>query len=423
MNATDNDNAPLIVSIKPNGNGIYELENVDFNFITSIYGKDSNFENFITRAVKPGNLLYWDKNKSQELFSCQGLQLPEAINNLDSNIIIHQSRNIVKGSEEKNSEEMTAEVKADKIHNSFEFNPLRRLYNLQDIKIESLKHIEFKDNPLARSVFNDSKVSISQLFQIVKYSDKDFYVNKSQGLDENRATYSTTPTESNQNAPQNFRITEDSDIETGGSKAKFAANIAAIQTLKAIESENRAATPEEQAVLAKYAGWGGLPQAFNPTNEQWSKEYKQLRELLTDEEYNAAAESTLNAHYTSPEVINAMYKALENFGFKGGNLLEPALGTGRFFGCMPEKCRTAAFTVWSLTVLRDVSHSSFTHKRIFRLAALKKQSFPIISLTQPSEMCRSEITELQTGGMTRSISLFTIISLRKRSIKSLQTVL
>lgn len=108
LNAADNDNAPLIVSIKPNGSGIYELENIDSNFITSIYGKESNFENFITRAVEADNLLYWDKTKSQELFSCQGLQLPEAINTLDFNVIIHQSRNIVntpKQENEKNKEE------------------------------------------------------------------------------------------------------------------------------------------------------------------------------------------------------------------------------------------------------------------------------------------------------------------------------
>lgn len=256
------------------------------------------------------------------------------------------------------------------------FNPLRRLYNLQDIKIESLKHIEFKDNPLAQSVFNDSMVSISQLFQIVKYSDKDFYVNKSQSLDETRATYSTTPAESNQNASQNFRIAEDSEIETGGLKAKFAANIAAIQTLKKIESENRTATSEEQAMLAKYAGWGGLPQAFNPTNEQWSKEYNQLRELLTDEEYSAAAESTLNAHYTSPEVIDAMYKALENFGFKGGNLLEPALGTGRFFGCMPEKMQDSSLYGVELDSITGRIAQQLYPQANVQISGFEKAEFP-----------------------------------------------
>ena len=134
-----------------------------------------------------------------------------------------------------------------------------------------------------------------------------------------------------------FHITDETDIGTGGLKTKFQNNIAAITTLKTIESESRSATPEEQKILAKYVGWGGMPQAFDPANEQWSKEYKQLRELLTDDEYKAAAESTLNAHYTSPEIIGAMYKALDSFGFSGGNVLEPAMGVGNFFGCMPEK--------------------------------------------------------------------------------------
>lgn len=133
-----------------------------------------------------------------------------------------------------------------------------------------------------------------------------------------------------------FHITDETDIGTGGLKTKFQNNIAAITTLKTIESESRSATPEEQKILAKYVGWGGMPQAFDQANEQWSKEYKQLRELLTDDEYKAAAESTLNAHYTSPEIIGAMYKALNNFGFNGGNVLEPAMGVGNFFGCMPE---------------------------------------------------------------------------------------
>ena len=142
--------------------------------------------------------------------------------------------------------------------------------------------------------------------------------------------------ETERSQQSSFHITDETDIGTGGLKTKFQNNIAAITTLKTIESESRSATPEEQKILAKYVGWGGMPQAFDHANEQWSKEYKQLRELLTDDEYKAAAESTLNAHYTSPEIIGAMYKALNNFGFNGGNVLEPAMGVGNFFGCMPE---------------------------------------------------------------------------------------
>ena len=134
---------------------------------------------------------------------------------------------------------------------------------------------------------------------------------------------------------QNFRITDD-HLGEGGAKTKYAFNIAAIQTLKQIEAEGRQATPQEQETLSKYVGWGGLPQAFDAENASWQKEYQQLKSLLTDEEYAAARGSTLNAHYTSPVVIRAMYEALDSMGFQDGNVLEPACGVGNFFGMLPE---------------------------------------------------------------------------------------
>ena len=135
-----------------------------------------------------------------------------------------------------------------------------------------------------------------------------------------------------------FTIT-DEHLGEGGQKAKFAANIAAIRTLKAIESENRLATPKEQTVLSKYVGWGGLPQAFDGNNSSWSSEHKELAETLTEDEYTAAKSTVLNAHYTSPTVINGIYKGLAALGFSGGNVLEPAMGVGNFFGVMPEEMR------------------------------------------------------------------------------------
>ena len=134
---------------------------------------------------------------------------------------------------------------------------------------------------------------------------------------------------------QNFHITDD-HLGEGGAKTKYAFNIAAIQTLKQIEAEGRQATPQEQKTLSKYVGWGGLPQAFDAENASWQKEYQQFKSLLTDEEYAAARGSTLNAHYTSPVVIRAMYEALDSMGFQDGNVLEPACGVGNFFGMLPE---------------------------------------------------------------------------------------
>ena len=133
----------------------------------------------------------------------------------------------------------------------------------------------------------------------------------------------------------NFRITDDA-LGHGGPKTKFRMNINAIQTLKAIESEQRLATANEQEVLSRYVGWGGCADAFDETKENWSSEYAELKDLLTEEEYESARASVLNAHYTSPAVIKAIYKAIENMGFRTGNILEPSCGIGNFFGLLPE---------------------------------------------------------------------------------------
>ena len=133
----------------------------------------------------------------------------------------------------------------------------------------------------------------------------------------------------------NFHIT-DSHLGEGGAKQKYARNIAAIRTLFHLEQEHRGATAEEQEVLAQYVGWGGLPDAFDDKKDSWSKEYAELKGLLSEEEYAAARASTLNAHYTSPTVIRAIYDAVERMGFQSGNILEPSMGVGNFFGLLPD---------------------------------------------------------------------------------------
>ena len=135
---------------------------------------------------------------------------------------------------------------------------------------------------------------------------------------------------------ENYHITDD-HLGEGGPKTKFRANMEAIRVLKQLEAENRAATPEEQETLSRYVGWGGLPDAFDPDKSAWSSEYTELKEALTDTEYAAARSSTLNAHYTSPVVIRAIYDALGNMGFTSGNILEPAMGVGNFFGMLPQE--------------------------------------------------------------------------------------
>ena len=135
--------------------------------------------------------------------------------------------------------------------------------------------------------------------------------------------------------PHNFRI-QDNDLGAGGPKAKYKANMEAIHLLQTLEKEERLATPEEQEILSRYVGWGGIPQAFEESNSSWANEYLELKNTLSPEEYSAARASTLNAFYTSPTVIQSMYEALENMGLKQGNILEPSCGVGNFMGLIPE---------------------------------------------------------------------------------------
>ena len=138
--------------------------------------------------------------------------------------------------------------------------------------------------------------------------------------------------------PENFRITDD-HLGEGGAKTKFRNNMAAIYTLKTLEAEERPATHEEQEILSRYVGWGGLANAFDPDKRDWAGEFKELEAALTPEEYNAARASTLNAHYTSPTVIRSIYEALGNMVFQTGNILEPAMGVGNFFGMLLDEMR------------------------------------------------------------------------------------
>ena len=144
--------------------------------------------------------------------------------------------------------------------------------------------------------------------------------------------------EAKHSAPEpagNFHITDD-HLGEGGAKQKYARNIEAIRTLFRLEAEHRGATAEEQQVLSQYVGWGGLADTFDPSKDSWAKEYAELKGLLSEDEYAAARSSTLNAHYTSPTVIHGIYDAVERMGFRSGNILEPSMGVGNFFGMLPD---------------------------------------------------------------------------------------
>ena len=154
-----------------------------------------------------------------------------------------------------------------------------------------------------------------------------------------KASYADFKAASHRNA-QNFHIT-DNDLGAGGAKAKFQANLNAIQLLKHLEAEGLQASPDQQQVLSRYVGWGGLPDAFDESKPGWASEYQALKAALTPEEYTAARASTLNAHYTSPTVIRAIYEAVGNMGFQTGNILEPSMGIGNFFGMLPENMQSS----------------------------------------------------------------------------------
>lgn len=172
--------------------------------------------------------------------------------------------------------------------------------------------------------------------------------------------------------PHNFRI-QDHDLGAGGPKAKYQANMEAIHLLQTLEKEERLATPQEQEILSRYVGWGGIPQAFEENNSSWAEEYLELKNTLSAEEYSAARASTLNAFYTSPTVISSMYEALENMGLKQGNILEPSCGVGNFMGLIPESMNKAKCMVWSLTRFPAGLQGSFTRKIRLPYRDLRKQ--------------------------------------------------
>lgn len=428
----DKSDNPIIAIIKPNGNGKYEVENVSTNFITSVYGRN-NFPEYFKRIVQSDNLLFCDKQKSQAMFERWGEQYSELTNNLDYNIIIHKSRNIVKGMQQENIEykgnsvtqqedALESSVKAwylsaypddglgtsilDKVTFSDVQKNADNIYDVLGVgdsvireRVEeklleltdkapilsgenkttserTVDDIRIGDRYLLSDMFGNKEVTVTSLtgiypyevgiteitnsnghaFNITQNIDKFKLHSKGKylGNDEPEKTISVEnknqkyeqltlfgeaePEIKAEENSQNFTITDDNFGE-GGAKTKFRNNVEAIKTLKKIENENRLATLDEQIILSKYSGWGGIPQAFDKSNSSWSNEYSLLKNLLSEKEYQAASRSTLSSFYTPSEVIDGVYQALQQFGFKGGNVLEPSMGIGKFFGKMPYDMR------------------------------------------------------------------------------------
>ncbi len=294
LSETDNDNLPLVVSVKPNGQGRYNLEQIDSNFITSIYGKD-NFSRYIENIIKNDKLLFINKEKSQKLFERWGLQLPELTKSFGFDTIIHQSRNIVNE-------------------------------NIVEEKYTSTQSEE-KENIIIK--------------------------------------------------PENYHI---SDLSLGQRKPleKYQDNIAAIKTLKQLETENRTATPEEQEILSKYTGWGGMAKVFELGNSH----YDEVKGLLTSDEYAAARKSAMSAFYTSPVIIKEIYSKLSDIGFsKGGKLLEPSCGVGNFIGMIPEDMQAKVTGIELDSLTGRIAKKLYPEAQIqicgFENSNLKSESFDV----------------------------------------------
>lgn len=289
----DSENNPVIASIKPNGQGFYELEMQESNFITSIYGRE-NFEEFINRAINNNKILFIDKQKSQELFSVLGLEFSKGLNSLDFNTIIHQSHNIVNK-------------------------------NIVEEKYTSTQSEE-KENIIIK--------------------------------------------------PENYHI---SDLSLGQRKPleKYQDNIAAIKTLKQLETENRTATPEEQEILSKYTGWGGMAKVFELGNGH----YDEVKGLLTNDEYAAARKSAMSAFYTSPVIIKEIYSKLFDMGFSKGKLLEPSCGVGNFIGMIPQDMQAKITGIELDSLTGRIAKKLYPEAQIqicgFENSNLKSESFDV----------------------------------------------
>ena len=178
------------------------------------------------------------------------------------------------------------------------------------------------------------------------------------------------------NLPKMNYVIKNDGLGCGTEKEKYILNVDAIRTLKKIEQEERFATPEEQEILSKYVGWGGLAEVFDENKMKWSNEYQELKQLLSEEEYTLARESTLNAHYTSPVIIRSIYDALEKMGFEKGNILEPSMGIGNFFGMLPEKMQESRLFGVELDSITGRIAKQLYQKADIQISGFEKTKYP-----------------------------------------------
>ena len=200
-------------------------------------------------------------------------------------------------------------------------------------------------------------------------------------------------------------------VEVVGKKERFRRNMEAIKVLKKCEADNRFAIPDEQIVLSKYVGWGGIPEAFDENNSSWANEYKELVEVLSPDEYAHARESTLTAFYTPQEVVKACYDIAENLGFKQGNILEPSCGIGNFIGMKPKSMVDSKVYGIDLILFRQLLHNSFIKLQVLLITDMKRWIYPITSMTLSLLMYLLAILKYRIRNTISTTRLFTITSL------------
>ena len=380
INVNDYENIRLVRRTEWNDKDLSDAENPAFEEITKSYtpDEDGSFTKYAYNKTNSIHVDVWEEENSvssEDMLADISKHLENMrkgvssrdyhieltdrdgnVRTLDNNFfdfVIEESKFIAETMDfpEIPIDEMGAAIDAENSRTDYGYEPA--IGDLLEKDDELFRISDISDNMImleeTSSLFHDSEIMTLAEFINRGYA----LVEKAEPAEKNPSTIETekkSPLDTRDNThsdevkspvdtyKNNYVIT-DENLGVNGPKARFNANIAAVETLKTIEAEGRTATPEEQEILSGYTGWGAIPQAFDSRNDDWKNEYEKLKTVLDDAEYSEARRSTLNAHYTSPVVINAIYEGLANIGFEKGKILEPAMGIGNFFGVMPENMR------------------------------------------------------------------------------------
>lgn len=382
INVNDYENIRLVRRTEWNDKDLSDEENPAFEEITKSYtpDEDGSFTKYATNTTNSIHVDVWEEENSvsgEDMLADIAKHLENMrkgvssrdyhieltdrdgnVRTLDNNFfdfVIEESKFIAETMDfpEIPIDEIGAAIDAENSRTDYGYEPT--IGDLLEKDDELFRISDITDNMITleetSSLFHDSEIMtladfINRGYALVEKAEPAEKVQSPVGNESKSPVDTRENTHSDEvkfpvDTYKNNYVITDENLGVNGPKARFNANIAAVETLKAIEAEGRTATPEEQKILSGYTGWGAIPQAFDSRNDDWKNEYEKLKTVLDDAEYSEARRSTLNAHYTSPVVINAIYEGLANIGFEKGKILEPAMGIGNFFGAMPESMRSS----------------------------------------------------------------------------------